>query len=108
MKADLHIHTTFSDGLLTPEEVVKEAFRLHLKTIAITDHDTVDGISSALNEAEKHMGLEVIPGIELSTDWNGEEVHILGYYLDYKDSKLKTTLLNFQHKRRKRVEIMLL
>ncbi|HHV17578.1 MAG TPA: PHP domain-containing protein, partial [Thermoanaerobacterales bacterium] len=50
MKVDLHIHTIYSDGLLTPEQVVKKAFELDLKAISITDHDTIDGISSAMNE----------------------------------------------------------
>ena len=104
MKVDLHIHTIYSDGLLTPEQVVKKAFELDLKAISITDHDTIDGISSAMNEVEKCPGLEVIPSIELSTDWGGDEIHILGYYLNYKDLDLRTRLSNFQQKRRIRVE----
>lgn len=103
MNVDLHIHTTFSDGLLTPNQVVIEASRLHLKAIAITDHDTVEGVPLALSEAEKHTELEVIPGIELSTDWKCQEVHILGYYLDYLDCNLKTTILKFQQGRKRRV-----
>lgn len=104
MKIDLHIHTTYSDGLLTPAQVIREAFRLNLKAIAITDHDTIDGISPALNEAEKYHGLEVIPGVELSTDLDGEEVHILGYYLNYNDLNLRTTLVSFQQERKARLE----
>lgn len=104
MNIDLHVHTTFSDGLLTPEQIIAMAFKLNLKAIAITDHDTFNGISPALNEAKKYTELEVIPGIELSTDWADEDVHILGYYLDYNDMNLRTTLFNFQQKRRKRVE----
>lgn len=104
MYIDLHVHTTFSDGLLTPEQVVKMAIKLNLKAIAITDHDTVDGIRPALDEAKKYTGFEVVPGVELSTDWNNEEIHILGYYIDYNNSNLRTVLLSFQQKRRKRIE----
>ena len=67
MRADLHLHTTFSDGKLTPQQVVKEAWKLNLRAIAITDHDTVDGVPLSLDEAKKYSNLEVIPGIELST-----------------------------------------
>lgn len=108
MKADLHIHTIYSDGLLKPKQVVEKAFGLGLKVIAITDHDTVDGVLPAINEAKKYPGLEIIPGIELSTDLNGEEIHILGYYLDYNDSYLRTKLMSFQKNRRKRVERIIL
>lgn len=87
-KADLHIHTTASDGILTPEEVVKWANKKGLYTIAITDHDTTDGIGIAIEESKKY-NLEIIPGIELSCTHQGEEVHILGYFIDYKSSKLK-------------------
>lgn len=104
MSADLHIHTIYSDGLLTPEEVVEKARGLHLKAIAITDHDTVDGITPALNAAKEYIDLEIIPGIELSTEWRGEEVHVLGYYLNYKNFRLKTTLLNLQNERRIRAK----
>ncbi|AEE91445.1 PHP domain protein [Tepidanaerobacter acetatoxydans Re1] len=104
MCIDLHIHTTFSDGLLTPEQVVNKAIKLNLKAIAITDHDTVDGIRPALNKAKNYTEFEIVPGVELSTDWNSEEVHILGYYIDYNDSNLKTVLLSFQQKRMKRVD----
>ncbi|NLZ52996.1 MAG: PHP domain-containing protein, partial [Thermoanaerobacteraceae bacterium] len=93
MKVDLHVHTTYSDGLLTPEQVVKKAFTLNLQAIAITDHDTVDGILPAIIESKKYVGFEVIPGIELSTHFKGQEVHILGYYIDYKDLDLKNSLL---------------
>lgn len=81
MPGDLHIHSTASDGELTPGEIVKEAQNAGLSTIAITDHDTVDGIQPALQEAESG-GPEVIPGIELNTDLHGLEIHILGYCLE--------------------------
>ncbi|MCG1011792.1 PHP domain-containing protein [Tepidanaerobacter sp. GT38] len=104
MKVDLHIHTTYSDGLLTPEQVVKKAIDRNLQAIAITDHDTVDGILPAIIEARKYEGFEVIPGIELSTYYDGQEVHILGYYIDYKDLNLKKELLDLQQNRQQRLE----
>ncbi len=80
MPADLHIHSTASDGRLTPEEIVKQARAAGLSTIALTDHDTVDGIQPAL-QAAGSSGLEIITGIEFNTDLDGTEIHILGYYL---------------------------
>jgi len=80
MPADLHIHSTASDGRLTPEEIVKQALAAGLSAIALTDHDTVDGVQAAL-QAAGSSGLEVITGIEFNTDLDGAEIHILGYYL---------------------------
>jgi len=107
MKVDLHIHTTFSDGLLKPEEVVKKAYELNLQAIAITDHDTVDGVLPAIIESRKYKGLEVIPGIELSTYHGDQEVHILGYYINYNDLALKKVLLDLQQNRKIRLEKIL-
>jgi predicted metal-dependent phosphoesterase TrpH len=89
MPGDLHIHSTASDGELTPGEIVREAQNAGLSAIAITDHDTVDGIRPALQAAEPD-GPEVIPGIELNTDLHGLEVHILGYCLDLGPELYKT------------------
>lgn len=82
LKADLHIHTTSSDGLLSPEEVVTWAAYKKLRAIGITDHDTVKGIQPAIDVSTKH-NIEIVPGIELSTEYKDEEIHILGYYIDY-------------------------
>ena len=82
MKIDLHIHTTASDGRLTPVEVVRKAADLGMKAIAITDHDTIGGIEEALAEARKFPKLMVIPGVEMGADVPGEEMHILGYFVD--------------------------
>ena len=79
-RIDLHIHTTASDGTFTPEEVVREAASLGLAAVAITDHDTAAGYTSAAEEGER-CGLEVVPGIEISTKFRAA-VHILGYYID--------------------------
>jgi 3',5'-nucleoside bisphosphate phosphatase len=89
--ADLHLHTLYSDGTSTPEEVVQGAKKAGLSAIAIADHDTVRAIAPALEEA-KNESLEFIPAIELSAEVDSLEVHILGYYLDYESRKLLKTL----------------
>jgi predicted metal-dependent phosphoesterase TrpH len=106
MKIDLHIHTTYSDGLLTPAQVVQKARQLNLRFIAITDHDTTEGIPEALEEAKKNNNLEVIPGIEINTDYKNEEVHILGYYVDYSGNYLKKALEHMQSSRLKRAKLI--
>lgn len=78
---DLHIHTTASDGTDTPEDVVRLAAEKGLRAIAVTDHDTSAGVSAAL-EAGRRYGVEVIPGIEISVDYHGSGIHVLGYFID--------------------------
>lgn len=102
MSADLHIHTTFSDGTATPEEVVKLAKDAGLKTIAITDHDVVDGIDRAI-AAGKSVGVEVIPGVEFTTEVPRAEIHILGYFVDYKDKSFQEILKKIQDDRSTRI-----
>jgi predicted metal-dependent phosphoesterase TrpH len=97
--ADLHLHTNFSDGTFSPEQVVVEASRLGLAAIAITDHDIVDGIEPALSAGERY-GVEVIPGVELSAESGGEEVHILGFYMDWRDRQFQQKLQEFRESRR--------
>ena len=99
---DLHIHTTASDGQLSPAEIVATAIDHGLKVIAITDHDTVDGISPALVAARETSGLEVIPGIEISTDTSAGDIHILGYYIDYLDVELLSVLKRLKASRETR------
>ena len=103
-RIDLHIHTTASDGTATPEEVVREASRIGLAAIAITDHDTAAGYERAAAEAEK-TGLEVVPGIEISTKYGGA-VHILGYYIDVASPALQEVLDWIVHDRDERNEKM--
>jgi len=88
---DLHIHTVFSDSTLTPEEVVDEAVKADLEAIAITDHDSIDGVEPALEYA-KDYPVEVIPGVELATTFGGKEIHILGYFVDHRDRELQDEL----------------
>jgi len=93
MTADLHIHTTASDGRLSPADIVDQAVQAKLSYIAITDHDTVDGLLQ-LSRIEQSLpaSLCVIPGIELSTDLFENEVHILGYYIDIFNTELRLQL----------------
>ena len=102
MPADLHIHSNFSDGLLSPEEIVKKAHEAGLTAISITDHDIVDGIDPAIAEGEI-QGVKVIPGIEFTTDLPDTEIHILGYYIDYKAQWLKELLSRIREDRTKRI-----
>ena len=81
--ADLHIHTKFSDGTFTPQRVISEAKKNGLSCIAITDHDQVGAIAPAQEKARR-LDIELIPGIELSAEADNLEVHILGYFIDYK------------------------
>ena len=89
---DLHVHSTESDGTFTPTELVTEAKRTGLSAFALTDHDTCSGVSKAMPCATS-AGIELIPGIELSTDYHGKEVHIVGLYIDIENEQLlkKTT-----------------
>jgi predicted metal-dependent phosphoesterase TrpH len=91
-EVDLHLHTTCSDGTLTPAQLVRLCAERGLKTIAVSDHDSTDGLPDALEAARAFPGLTVIPGVELSTDVPGAEVHLLGYFVDYEDAALQRTL----------------
>ena len=105
MFADLHLHTNFSDGTYTPEEVVKRAGQLGLVAVALTDHDTVEGcarMSAACNRA----GLEFIPATELTAESDGSELHLLGYFVDTQDPKLLTEMAKFQQVRQDRIREM--
>lgn len=91
MEVDLHIHTIASDGTFTPEEVILEAKKRGLKALAITDHDTVDGIEEAKRKAQE-IGIEFVQGIEISCNTQDYEVHILGYFLNLEDEKFMSEL----------------
>ncbi len=107
MKADLHLHTTASDGRLEPNEVVHLAAKLGLDVIAITDHDTVDGVPPALACAKAYPSVKVIPGVEINTDVPSGEVHILGYFIDYTDTELAITLKRLRSSREERAQKMI-
>jgi predicted metal-dependent phosphoesterase TrpH len=101
VRIDLHLHSTCSDGTLSPAELVKEALRRGLAVISITDHDTLEGIAPAL-QAASGTGLRVISGIELNTDYKGQEVHILGYGIEAEAAALREALEKMQAGRRRR------
>jgi len=104
---DLHIHTTASDGQLSPEDVVRKSVESGLTVIAIADHDTVDGIIPALAAAKVFHHLKVIPCVEISTDVPKGEVHLLGYFIDYTDSELLSALESMHDSRQKRAQSMI-
>lgn len=95
---DLHVHSTASDGSLTPTEVVNRAAGLGLTAMALTDHDTVSGIDEAL-KAAKDLDMEVIPGIEVSCIYKEKEIHILGLYIDHTNPELLSFLKEASRKR---------
>ncbi|MNK25704.1 hypothetical protein D3C87_440310 [compost metagenome] len=100
---DLHTHTQASDGMNAPAENVRLAKQKGLAGIAITDHDTVAGISEAM-EAGKRIGLNVIPGVEISTRAAGKDIHVLGYYLQYEGERLCSRLEHLRTVRETRNE----
>jgi predicted metal-dependent phosphoesterase TrpH len=102
---DLHIHTTASDSLLTPEEVVEVAKKLGLSAISVTDHDTIDGYEAAKNQAAE-LGIEIVPGVELSVSYKGEDFHLLGYLIDCENPEFLKKINSFQKERRIRGEKM--
>ena len=102
---DLHVHTTASDGQCSPTEVVHAALELGLTSIAITDHDTTDGIEEAL-AAAANTTLHVIPGVEISADIPRSEVHILGYYVAYREASFQAKLAPFRDSRLSRAQRM--
>ncbi|HNW39647.1 MAG TPA: PHP domain-containing protein [Candidatus Omnitrophota bacterium] len=89
--ADLHVHTLHSDGTYTPAQLVKEGLRRGIGALAITDHDSTEGLDEALTQAAG-TELEIIPGIELTAQHENQEVHVLGYFLDYRNQELLAKL----------------
>lgn len=103
--ADLHIHTNKSDSTFSPEEVAGYAAKCGLSAVAITDHDSVAAIP-LVKKYSAQYDIEVIPGIELSSDSNGEEVHILGYFINYEEKWFLERLKFLRHVRLKRARQM--
>ena len=104
-RIDLHVHTLASDGSDAPETVVRKAAAAGLRAVAITDHDTFAGLPEALAAGKTH-GVEVVPGVELSTVWGGEEVHLLGYYMDTDNAALRALMTRATDERNARNETM--
>ena len=103
---DLHLHTLASDGRLTPTELIQLVAKQGLKTISITDHDSTEGLAEAYEAAKEFPDLRIIPGIEMSADLPGNEVHVLGYFLDYHDVDFQASLTEFRRGRVDRAQIM--
>ncbi|MCJ7604607.1 MAG: PHP domain-containing protein [Dehalococcoidales bacterium] len=103
---DLHVHSTVSDGLLSPAELISRAAEIGLSVIALTDHDSVDGVAAAREAARAFPGLTVIPGVEISTDTTGGETHVLGYYIDPDNPELLVSLERFRDSRKNRAQRM--
>lgn len=95
---DLHMHSIFSDGSYTPEQLVGEAKMTKLSAIALTDHDTVDGVDRFLAACEKH-GIRGISGVEISLDIDGDSMHMLGYYIDHHNPGLAKHLAGIRSNR---------
>ncbi len=91
MFVDLHIHSTFSDGTCTPDEILRLAAQKKLAAVSITDHDTMAGLEQ-IEAAGKKYGIETVPGIELSVECEGVNMHLLGYYLNGKDKNVAEKL----------------
>lgn len=102
-RVDFHTHTNFSDGAYSPKQLVELAHEKELDVISITDHDTISAIPEAIKYGEE-LGVEVIPGVELSSDIADREVHILGYFIDIKNEELLRYLNFFKDERIKRAE----
>src|SRR3954466_15833325 len=101
-KIDLHLHTNRSDGRLTPTELVRLAHTGGVRRMALTDHDTTDGVDEAMAEG-KTLGVDVIPGVELGTDSRSGDMHMLGLFLDYHDRAFQETMARFREGRVARV-----
>jgi predicted metal-dependent phosphoesterase TrpH len=100
--ADLHLHTYFSDGTFSPEEVVAQAQSVGLAAIALTDHDTVEGCVRAAM-ACRAAGIDFVPGVELTAEQGGTEIHVLGYCIDVSNPKFLTEVARFQTVRQDRI-----
>ena len=95
---DLHIHSTSSDGTFSPDEIVKKAIEIGLKAIALTDHDTTNGMEEFL-KAAKDSPIKAIPGVEIAGAWNHRELHILGFWIDSRNEQLVALMKNARRNR---------
>jgi len=105
-RADLHTHSTMSDGVLSPTDLVELAYRRGVRILALTDHDVTDGLPEAFAAAARHPDMTLIPGIEMSTDVPGNEVHILGHFIDWQDEDFQRELVHLRESRLDRARKM--
>lgn len=102
-KIDFHMHTTYSDGHYTPLELLKKAKENNINIVSITDHDSINAIEESINIGNG-LGIKVIPGVEISTDVEDQEIHLLGYFLDTKSADLQKYLKFFREERFQRAK----
>lgn len=107
MKIDFHLHTFYSDGILSPQSLVELAFQKGVRLFAITDHDCLDALPLA-EESAKPLGMFLVSGVELNTEWDGQEVHILGYDFNRTDKVLEQKLSEQREYRKLRLKEMFL
>jgi len=100
---DLHSHTTASDGVLTPRQLVRLAAKHGVRVLAVTDHDSTSGLADAMDEARTLPPLEIVPGLEINCDVPGAEIHVLGYCLDWAAEWFQAFLGEQREERRRRV-----
>ncbi|HET9476704.1 MAG TPA: PHP domain-containing protein [Dehalococcoidia bacterium] len=98
-RADFHTHSTISDGRLTPTELIDLAYSNGVRIMSLTDHDIVDGLPEAFEAAARYDDFTLVPGIEMSTDVEGGEVHILGHFIDWEDAAFRRQLTALQESR---------
>ena len=98
IKVDLHTHTSFSDGSLTPAQLIDMSYNSGIGILSITDHDNVYALKEAMNRG-KEKSVQVIPGVEFSANFNDREIHILGYFIDYTSKRLLDFLNTLRKKR---------
>jgi len=103
---DLHTHTTASDGTYAPRDLVIEAASRGVRVLAITDHDSTEGLPEAFEEAERRRPLELLPGIEINCDVEGAEIHVLGYLMDWQAPWFQEFCREQRRERRERVHRM--
>jgi len=103
---DLHLHTLASDGRLTPTELVRLVAGKGIKVASVSDHDTTEGLAEVFQAAKEFPDMRIIPGIELSTDIPGDEIHMLGYFMDYQDGEFQEILRRFRETRLERGRLM--
>lgn len=106
MRLDLHTHTTASDGALSPSHLIQQAVAGRLDAVAVTDHDSVEGVEEAV-VAARDLPLEVIPGIEVSSTMEGREIHLLGYFVDLSNAPLRAHGHRASERREERLQEMI-
>jgi len=106
VKADLHIHTNYSDGILTPSQLIDLCSKTGIGIISITDHDNVNALKEAVKRG-REKDIQVIPGVELSADFQDKEIHILGYFIDYNNPELLDFLSSLRKKRIQRIKLII-